>query len=196
MRFASTASRQENGREFLRQPKPQLLTGQELMFFSGTRLTLKLYAGSPLGPGPVRGPFSPQPLAAPPPFQGTYHNTRYGTDGDRRLSAGGAYDQGQRQRRDRDPGGGSAAGAAGAVERGAGGGMSFRVLSRMCLRSSAKASATAARCYAAVGGGEGVGVATAGREGGRGWPYQSSFRVAIIVAAIARKASVEPARSA
>lgn len=56
MRFASTASRQENGREFLRQPKPQLLTGQELMFFSGTRLTLKLYAGSRLVPALFAGP--------------------------------------------------------------------------------------------------------------------------------------------
>ena len=56
VRFASTASRQENGREFLRQPKPQLLTGQELMFFSGTRLTLKLYAGSRLVPALFAGP--------------------------------------------------------------------------------------------------------------------------------------------
>ena len=196
MRFASTASRQENGREFLRQPEAPA------SYRAGADVLLRrapdphIRCGFPLGPGFVREGGNAQPPAAPPPLYGIYHNTCYGTDGDRRLSAGGAYDQVQRQRRDRDPGGGSAAGAAGAVERGAGGGMSFRVSSRMRLRSSAKASATAARCYAAVGGGEGVGVATAGREGGRGWPYQSSFRVAIIVAAIARKASVEPARSA
>ena len=47
--------------------KPRLLTGQELMFFSGTRLTLKLYAGSPLVPGPFVAPSPHNPWLRPRP---------------------------------------------------------------------------------------------------------------------------------
>ena len=88
MRFASTASRQENGREFLRQPEAPA------SYRAGADVLLRhapdpqIICGFPLGPGPVRGPFSPQPLAAPSPFPGPYHNTGYGRDGDRGLSRG------------------------------------------------------------------------------------------------------------
>lgn len=67
MRFASTASRQENGREFLRQPEAPA------SYRAGADVLLRrapdpqIICGFPLGPGFVREGGSAQPPADPPP---------------------------------------------------------------------------------------------------------------------------------
>ena len=69
-------------------PKPQLLTGQEPMFFSGTRLTLTLDAGSRLVPALFGRVETHNPRATFRLPRRTYHNTGYEVCGDQRLSAG------------------------------------------------------------------------------------------------------------
>ena len=58
--------------------KPQLLTGQEPMFFSGARLTLTLDAGSRLVPASFAQAKNPQPRRDSPLACGPYHNTGTG----------------------------------------------------------------------------------------------------------------------
>ena len=88
MRFASTASRQENGREFLRQPEAPA------SYRAGADVLLRrapdphIRCGFPLGPGFVREGGNAQPPRDLPPSPGTYHNTGYEVCGDQRLSAG------------------------------------------------------------------------------------------------------------
>ena len=88
MRFASTASRQENGREFLRQPEAPA------SYRAGADVLLRrapdphIRCGFPLGPGFVREGGNAQPPAAPPPLCGLYQKTGYEVCGDQRLSAG------------------------------------------------------------------------------------------------------------
>ena len=88
MRFASTASRQENGREFLRQPEAPA------SYRAGADVLLRrapdphIRCGFPLGPGFVREGGNAQPPRDFPPSPPTYHNTGYGWGGDQRLSAG------------------------------------------------------------------------------------------------------------
>lgn len=85
----SNASRQENGREFRRQPEAPTSYRAGPRFFLSARMTLKLYTASPLVPASFSGPSTPQPPRDLPSLPPTYHNTGYPRRDHRRLSGGG-----------------------------------------------------------------------------------------------------------